>query len=305
MFFKLKKYNQEAEEKRIKSLTDEPAMSRLITLGIIASFRPTCSLLNLYRTHLIDRSVHEEFTGDQIPVIYVHGFRGGSHTTKYMIEKACQAKGRHDFLQVKQDLRGNIIIEGTWTADPHPIIQLTFIDRIVGISGINFYLQKILPLLKKMFHFDQYDAVAHSLGAPCVIKTELNTIKKSQFPRLRKCAMVAGPFNGVMFFGDIPNVNILNDNGRPIFMTPHYLDILWKKKRLNPQIELLNIYGNVLDDTNTDRFISVISAKSIRYILASKAKRFHEVEVRGEMAEHSMMHDNPFVCDLVNKFLSD
>jgi len=59
-----------------------------------------------------------------------------------------------------------------------------------------------------------------------------------------------------------------------------------------------------LDNTNTDKFISVISAKSIRYILAPNAHSYHEVEVRGKKyAEHSWMHDNPFVINIVDKFI--
>lgn len=104
--------------------------------------------------------------------------------------------------------------------------------------------------------------------------------------------------------GDIPNVNVLNDQGRPSVMNPHYLYLLFNKRRFNSNISVLNIYGNVLDDTNTDKFISVVSAKSIRYILAAKAKYYQEVEVRGSVAaEHSWMHDNPFVINIVNNFI--
>ena len=40
-------------------------------------------------------------------------------------------------------------------------------------------------------------------------------------------------------------------------------------------------------------------------ILAPKAHFYQEVEVRGKNdAEHSWMHDNPFVIDIVDKFLN-
>ena len=125
------------------------------------------------------------------------------------------------------------------------------------------------------------------------------------FPHLVKCALIAGPFDGVTYLGDIPNVNVLNENGRPSMMNPHYLYLLFNRRKFNPNISVLNIYGNVLDNTNTDKFISVVSAKSIRYILAPKAHFYQEVEVRGENdAEHSWMHDNPFVIDIIDKFLN-
>ena len=82
-----------------------------------------------------------------------------------------------------------------------------------------------------------------------------------------------------------------------------------KLEKLNTNLENEDINGyeliikNILDETNTDRFISVVSAKSIRYILAPVAHTFQEVEVRGDAAEHSVLHDNPFVINIINKFL--
>ncbi|MDK6230907.1 alpha/beta hydrolase, partial [Streptococcus agalactiae] len=77
------------------------------------------------------------------------------------------------------------------------------------------------------------------------------------------------------------------EKGRPILMSISYLGMLFNQRRFNPNISVLNIYGNILDETNTDKFISVVSAKSIRYILAPQLKFYQEVEIRGTNAEHS------------------
>ena len=106
-----------------------------------------------------------------------------------------------------------------------------------------------------------------------------------------------------MYLGDIPNVNRLTESGRPSMMTPHYSYMLRHRRDFSPSIRVLNIYGNVLDTTNSDRFISVVSAKSIRYILAPDAVYYQEVEVLGDNAEHSQMHDEPFVIGILNRFL--
>lgn len=114
---------------------------------------------------------------------------------------------------------------------------------------------------------------------------------------------MAGPFDGVMFLGDIPNVNYLNRRGRPLLMNLSYLSMLLNRRKFPENISVLNVYGNVEDETNTDKFISVVSAKSIRYILAPIVRRFSEVEVRGAAAEHSEMHDNQLVIGIVNSFI--
>lgn len=306
MFFNSKKYAQEAEKNHQHSLWQEPSMTSMICLGILASFPLTRPFLRMHKKHIENHATIQKSKKkiEQVPIIYFHGFRGGDYTTKVMVDKALSDKKNPQFLKVTADLLGNFKLEGTWTSDRHPIIQVAFRQRIVGIYGIDYYLSFILPFLAKRYQFKNYIAVAHSLACPCIVRTEMKHAGQKKFPHLTKCAFIAGPFDGVTYLGDIPNVNVLNAQGRPSVMNPHYLYLLFNKRRFNSNISVLNIYGNVLDDTNTDKFISVVSAKSIRYILAAKAKYYQEVEIRGKLAaEHSWMHDNPFVINIINNFI--
>src|SRR5699024_12842240 len=99
--------------------------------------------------------------------------------------------------------------------------------------------------------------VAHSLGAPSVIKAEMKTSLRKNFPHLDDCGLVAGPFDGVMYLGDLPNVNRLNEKGRPILMSLSYMAMLFNQRRINPNISVLYIYGNIFYETNTNRCITV------------------------------------------------
>ena len=284
----------------------EPRFAHLVMLGLMATFPPTRFLLNLHRKKIIDNSTIEEKPHNltQTPVIYIHGFRGGDYTTNVMVNEALKQKKMDKFLRVTVDLFKNVTLEGTWTDDENPIIQLIFKQKIVGVYAICYYLNYILPFLSKKYHFVKYNAVGHSLGAPSIIRTEMKSPKrKATFPHLQKVALIAGPFDGVMFLGDIPNVNYLNRRGRPLLMNLSYISMLLNRRKFPEDISVLNLYGNVEDETNTDKFISVVSAKSIRYILAPIVRRFSEVEVRGEAAEHSLMHDNPLVLGIINRFI--
>lgn len=306
MFFNTKKYKEEAEKNRKHNLSEEPSMFNMISLAILATFAPTRIFLRMHKKHIENKATTEEKSGnfEQIPVIYLHGFRGGDYTTAVMVKQACKDKGNDKYLKVTADLLGNFKLEGTWTGDKNPIVQVVFRQRIIGIYGIDYYLSFVLPFLAKRYHFTRYNAVAHSLACPCVVRTEMKNYRNKNFPHLKTCSFIAGPFDGVTYLGDIPNVNILTKKGRPSVINPHYFYFLFRRKRFNPNISVLNIYGNILDNTNTDKFISVISAKSIRYILAPNAHSYHEVEVRGKKyAEHSWMHDNPFVINIVDKFI--
>jgi uncharacterized alpha/beta hydrolase family protein len=299
MFFNQKKYREEVEPKRWSQKM--PSRRRMITIGLMASFPPTRLILKAHGKRLLNEAVIEPSQVEQEPILYLHGFRGGGYTTERMVASALAAKGSRKFLKVTADLWGNVKLTGTWTSDRHPLVQVVFKYRIVGTKGICYYLRWLLPLLSSALHFKKYDVAAHSLGAPCIVKTAMQMAHRRNFPQLDRCAMIAGPFDGVMYLGDIPNLNQFDINGRPWLMSPSYLYFLRHRKRVR-QASFLNIYGNILDETNSDKFISVVSARSIRYVLAPVVKSFQEVEISGPGAEHSDMHDSPFVNHLINQF---
>ncbi len=306
MFFNTKKYKEEVEKNHKRDLAQEPSRLSMLFLAALATFAPTRIFLRLHKKRIEDSATIEPKKGDfeQVPIIYFHGFRGGDYTTKVMVQQALIDKGTSKYLKVTTDLLGNFKLEGTWTGDRNPIVQVVFRQRLVGVYAIDYYLRFTLPFLAQRYHFSHYSAIAHSLACPCIVRTEMRKSRKKQFPHLVKCAFIAGPFDGVVYLGDIPNVNAFNQKGRPAVVNLHYLYLLLRRKRFNPNISVLNIYGNVLDNTNSDKFISVTSAKSIRYVLAPYAKSYHEVEIRGKKyAEHSWMHDNPFVIDIIDKFI--
>lgn len=55
--------------------------------------------------------------------------------------------------------------------------------------------------------------------------------KHKKFPVLKKAALIAGPFDGVTYLGDIPNVNYLGEKGHPIAMKFHLLKIYFRQKK--------------------------------------------------------------------------
>lgn len=241
----------------------------------------------------------------QIPTIYVHGFRGGDYTTNKMVLSAQQATNTKTFLKVFVDWRGHLKFVGSWPTGPHPLIQLVFRDKWMPTAQIVNWLKIVLPKLKKIFGFREYNAVGHSIGATAIVMAEMSHPHTAAFPRLHKLVLVAGPFDGVVAFGDWPNVNRFNRHGRPLLMNPRYCEFLRRRRFFPHDVQVLNIFGNVGDASNTDKYISVISAASVRYLLAARVRSFQEIEMWGPDAEHSKMHDNNQVLAKINRFLFD
>ncbi|MFD1472340.1 alpha/beta hydrolase [Companilactobacillus mishanensis] len=240
---------------------------------------------------------------NQRPVLYIHGFRGGDYTTEKMVKSGLKYNGRSDFLKAIINWRGKITYEGTWTDDKQPIIQVVFQNKYVGGNQIAYWLSRLLFDLRSKYRFTDYDAVGHSLGSVALVLVNLNEKRHPFMPKLNHLVLIAGPFNGVLGLNDLPNINQLNTTGKPAFMSPTYFRIFLNRNNVSPNLHVLNVYGNVEDYSNSDKYISVTSAKSINYILKPRVKEFIDMPVTGSEAEHSLMHDDSDILKKVNLFI--
>ncbi|MFD1672373.1 alpha/beta hydrolase [Agrilactobacillus yilanensis] len=239
----------------------------------------------------------------QTPTIFVHGFRGGIDTTEKMVESAIDYTEQTEFLRVIVNWRGQIRYQGTWTMNENPIIQIIFEENIASMRMHSRWLELVLPTLKKRYGFQKFNAVGHSVGATALLNCLLENHNDHKFPSLNKVILVAGPFNGVIALGDIPNINQLTASGRPFLMNLHYLYWLFHKKNFPKAAKVLNIYGNTDTGFNSDTYITINSAKSVNYLLRDTASVYHEIEVHGPSGEHSVMHDNRRIIYIINNFL--
>ncbi|MCH4009027.1 alpha/beta hydrolase [Companilactobacillus sp.] len=239
----------------------------------------------------------------QRPVLYVHGFRGGDYTTEEMVKSGLKYTGKKEFLKVLINWRGQITYEGKWTDDECPIIQVVFKNKLISENQIAHWLIHLLIQLRKEHKFNEYDAVGHSLGAVSLVLVNLHEKRHQYMPKMNHLVTIAGPFNGVLGLNDLPNINRINPSGKPAFMSPTYFRIYLSRNNISPNLKVLNIYGNVEDHSNSDKYISVTSAKSIGYVLQPRVKEFYDMPVSGSKAEHSLMHDDSDILQKINLFI--
>lgn len=242
-------------------------------------------------------------TTAQVPTLFVHGFRGGDYTTEKMVLAALSHTGADDFLKITVDWRGELSYEGNWTTNPNPLIQIVFKDKWVGSRAMAVWILKVIKDLNKKYNFNYYNAVGHSLGAVALVFMEIKKSSRPFLPKLAKLVLIAGPFAGVVGINDLPNINSFNKYGRPLFVNPTYWQLMLTKKSFPKNVDVINIYGNVNDFSNTDKYVSVTSAKSISYILKDQVKSFQEFEIIGDRGEHSQMHDDEKILNAMTSFL--
>ena len=69
-------------------------------------------------------------------------------------------------------------------------------------------------------------------------------------------------------------------------------------------IRFLNIAGNLQNGTFSDGQVSVNSALSLRYLVRDVRRQYQEYIIRGKQAEHSLLHENEQVDQIIGKFLT-
>lgn len=280
----------------------------LVELAVISG---ATSALGRLRTHrkLARWQRQQPQATPQIPTIFVHGLRGGSKTMQAMLTAAVDF-GYNHALTIHGTHAGKLKISGHWdNTVAHPLIQVTFGNNQARLSFQVRWLHEIMIYLRGQHGVLAYNAVGHSAGSVALVAYAEAYSASNWLPKLKKLVTIAGPFNGVIGMNESHNTNFLTATGRPkivypkSFWLPSYADLYRQRHHFPTDAAVLNIYGDVNDGTHSDRYISTASARSLRYLLGTIPASFREVGFHGATAEHSRLHDNPQVQQLVFAFL--
>lgn len=240
------------------------------------------------------------------PTLYLHGWGASGHSTNSMIAYAEKHNHAKKVLTAIVSRRGNVRLFGRWMQhDKHPVVQVVFRDNKENNYQLTSkWLKNVLLLLKERYRIRNFNAVAHSMGNLTLMYYELNYGETKSLPKLRKEVNIAGHFDGIIGMDDTPNKNSLLKNGRPERLNEYYRYQLEQRRHFpKGQVEVLNIFGNLEDGSNSDGDVSRVSARSLKYLLRGRYRSYQEIEIKGPNAQHSKLHENNQVNKIVGDFL--
>ncbi len=237
--------------------------------------------------------------------IFVHGFNGGVSSTGHMISAAQHAGWAQQIMTATITRYGRISITGSENVHAkNPIIQVLFENnRAPEFVQIN-WLHSLLILLKREFNIMEYNGVGHSLGSNDLVNEALLYGDDLRVPKLKKLVTIAGPFNGLRgFLHAKPVAEILKMDHRPVHQTKHFKRMLQYRDHFPKGVQLFNVVGKVEGYFDNDCFVSVNSARSVKYLLHGVLKDYRELLVTGEDGYHCSLNHNPMVFEAMNDFL--
>lgn len=272
-----------------------------IFLGLIAVILSACS----------NNSQKEEkkTTITSTPTLFFHGGGSSYHAEEHMVDAAKKAGVTKDVIRAEVNNDGKVTLVGHWSKNAkNPICEVNYENnRQLEFREHGVYATNVVKALQKEYGIKKINMVGHSLGNISIIYYMLLNGQNKKMPQLQKQVDIAGHFAGLDFKRVPESIRQpaglkLNKDGKPNKMNATYKTMTAARHAYpKDQVEVLNIVGDI--GGHTDGTVPNVSSLSLKYLVASRAKSYREVTIKGKQAQHSKLHENRQVDKILIKFL--
>ncbi|WP_125767270.1 alpha/beta hydrolase [Lapidilactobacillus wuchangensis] len=241
-----------------------------------------------------------------VPTLFFHGYGSSINAEKQMANAAVKAGVTQTVIQAHVSKTGQVTLQGNFQADDHhPIVEVGFVDnKNPDYHQAGKWAHNVIRALQKRDQIEKVNLVGHSMGNMAIAFYMLDYGQDKKLPQVQKQVDIAGHFNGILGMDDQPNRMKLAANGRPTKINQTYGEL--EKLRAQStyrQVQVLNIFGDLNNGTHSDGDVSNASSQSLRYLVADQAKFYQEKKIVGPNAQHSKLHENKQVDQILIKFL--
>lgn len=127
---------------------------------------------------------------------------------------------------------------------------------------------------------------------------------QKDFPGVEHWVSIARHYDGIVGINDEPTQTKIDaKTGKPSRMEPEYCALLSLRNIFPRETNVLNIFGNLENGTNSDGDVTNASAKSLKYLINGRAKSCQELMIRGRGGQHSALHNNSQVTKALIRFI--
>lgn len=244
------------------------------------------------------------FVNSTTPTFFVHGWGSSYHAEQHMANAAKRAGVTKTIIWANVAKDGEVTFHGHLKRGArNPIIEVNLADnKQMSYKKDGEYVFKVVSAAKKKWGFTTMNLVGHSMGNLGIMYMLRDYPNSSQLPTLKKQVAIAGHFNGGIGFG-YPKGSSIDKSGQPTVEEEHFTELKDLRQTYPTTARVLNLYGDLQDGSHSDSEIPVNSAKSLKYLVAKRAKSCQEKEFFGKNAQHSKLHSNRQVDRVLINFL--
>ena len=237
------------------------------------------------------------------PTLFFHGWGSSAHAERHMVNAIRHAGVTNDVIQANVSKNGEVTLSGHLPRHAiNPIVMVNYADNKNSDYHQDWrYALDVIRTLQSTYHFKKVNLVGHSMGNMAVCFYLLNNAGKAGLPRLNKQVAIAGHFDGIKG-RDLPSALTVDaQTGRPNKMSPAYQQLVGLRDTYPQQAKVLNIYGDIGD--HSDGAVTNDSSRTMRYLVADRASSYQEKKINGRNAQHSKLHSNGEVDQVLIDFL--
>lgn len=242
---------------------------------------------------------------EAIPTIMLHGTFGKRRSLGGMIARFEAQHLAKKVLDVWVSEQGEISVLGAWDnvlAKQNPIIQVTFENANATELQQALWLKQVVEELARHIHITKLNFVGHSMGGVAIMRYFVEAGNGLDIPITNKFVAIGAPFNGELVHATGRTIYDLGSNGpKHFFKTYRYIHAF--KQRIPKNLKILNVYGDLKNRSRSDGLVSIDSARSLGFLVKDRVKQYEEYRVSGWMAQHSLLHENKEVDQLVAHYL--
>ena len=245
------------------------------------------------------------------PTLFFHGGGSSYHAEEHMVNAAEKAGVTKDVIRADVSDNGKVTLIGSWPKNAkNPICEVNYENnRQLDFNKHGVYATNVVKALQNRYGIKKINMVGHSLGNISIIYYMLKNGNNKKMPQLQKQVDIAGHFAG-LDFKDLPSAikmpvgMKLNAQGKPNKMNATYKQMTGVRKTYpKDQVRVLNIIGDI--GNHSDGRVENISSESLKYLVADRARSYRLVKFTGKNAQHSKLHENIQVDNVLIKFLWD
>lgn len=243
------------------------------------------------------------------PTIFVHGGGSSYHAEEYMTHAAMRAGVTKTIVHADVSKKGKVTFNRSIPAHAvNPIIEVNLADNTLKGYTESYhhggkYIKDVVLALERQHHYSHINLVGHSMGNLEIINYINDNVDDPKLPQVAHLVAIAGHYDGGVWEKKMMNVKINSHTGKPNKMDAPYRELLGLRRTFPKDTAVLNIYGDLENGSHADGDVPVNSAKSLKYLVAGRAKSYREIEIRGKSGQHSKLHHNDRVNRALIKFL--
>ena len=275
---------------------------KYFVLLLLVIFIIFSSLLFLKNSNTKLRS--NEFIQSTTPTLFFHGYGSSANAERHMTESARKAGVTETIIQANVDRTGQVTLRGRIPKGAiNPIAMVQYEDnRNPDYLQDAAYAKAVVEKLKQTYGFQEMKMVGHSMGNMSILYYLLEYGSEENLPKLIKQVNLANHVAGLENWNLPSNLTLDPKTGQPSAMNEQYQKLTGLREVYpDKQIDVLNIYGDI--GGNTDGSVLNISSKALKYLLINHAKSYKEVKISGRAGQHSRLHENSEVDQILIDFL--